>query len=118
LFTWQHPHFYAIALMHREDYKRGGLKMLPVIDPEGNRTFRQIIVYSILLILVSILPTVIGLAGMTYFIGALILGGFMMATGLILCLSKKDKDARRLFKASLVYLPMLLVLFVIDLGVF
>lgn len=116
LFTWQHPHFYAIAIMHARDYKRANLKMLPVIEKDRRWTYRQIVVYSILLILVSLLPTTIGLTGSVYLVGALLLGIFMFLAGIRLCLEKTDLQARRLFRASLVYLPVLLVLLMVDFG--
>ncbi|MDO8580308.1 MAG: heme o synthase, partial [Candidatus Omnitrophota bacterium] len=66
LFLWQHPHFYAIAWMCKEDYKRAGFKMLPVVDPDGISTFRQIIIYSLILIPVSLVPSFIGISGKIY----------------------------------------------------
>src|SRR3984957_12420884 len=78
LFAWQHPHFYAIAWMFRDDYRAAGFKMLPVIEPSGKRMFRQAIVFSILLLLVSLLPTAIGLTGKPYFCGALLSGVLMV----------------------------------------
>ena len=72
LFLWQFPHFYAISWMYREDYARAGIMMLPVVDREGTRTFRQIILYAAALVGVSLLPAVLGLAGIVYFFGALV----------------------------------------------
>ena len=74
LFLWQHPHFYAIALMFKDDYKKAGLKMLPIVEPNGSRTNRQIIWHALLLIPVSVIPVYINLLGMIYFWAALILG--------------------------------------------
>lgn len=116
LFTWQHPHFYSLALLYRKDYERGGFKMLPVVDPDGKSTLRQIILYSILLIGVSVLPTYHGLAGWFYFSGAVLLGIFMLQSAIRLCLAPSDALARRLFLNSLIYLPVLLLLIVVDLG--
>lgn len=114
LFAWQHPHFYAIAWMFKEDYQRGGLKMLPVVQPSGQATFLQIIVFSLLLIPISLLPAILGISGNFYFWGALVLGILMLGFGGILALSKSVADARKLLKASVVYLPLLLLLIILD----
>ena len=114
LFAWQHPHFYAIAWVFREDYRRGGFKVLPVIEADGRRTVRHIVAFSVLLIAASTLPTFLGLAGMTYLGGAVLLGGGMLTAGVKLAVSRNNLDARRLFGASVVYLPLLLVLCVVD----
>src|SRR5882724_9724821 len=74
LFLWQFPHFFAIAWMYREDYARAGIKMLPVIDPDGRITGQQIILYTVMLLPISLLPTLLNLTGQVYFYGALILG--------------------------------------------
>lgn len=116
LFIWQHPHFYAIAWMYREDYARGGFKMLPVVDPSGKSTFRQILVFSVLLLLVAALPTVIGMSGMIYLAGSIGLGIFMLAMGIVLARSGSVLDAKRLLRASIIYLPALLILIVLDKG--
>ena len=84
LFLWQHPHFYAIALMFKDDYKKAGLKMLPVVEPNGSRTNRQIIWHALLLIPVSVMPVYINLLGMIYFWAALILGIGYLLSGFIL----------------------------------
>lgn len=114
MFIWQHPHFYAIAWICREDYARGGFKMLPVIDPHGKRTFRQIVFFSLLLLPVSVLPTLIGLSGNIYFFGALSLGLMMITYSFMCAKTGQNAEARRLFKFSLVYLPVLFALIVID----
>lgn len=114
LFAWQHPHFYAIAWIFREDYRRGGLKMLPVMEPDGRRTCQQIIGFSLLLILVSTLPAYLGLSGQIYLAGALVMGLGMLAMGAALTLSRSNLDARRLLKASVIYLPLLLLLSVVN----
>lgn len=114
LFLWQHPHFYAIAWMYKEDYARGGFKMLPVVEPDGKSTFRQILVTSALLIPVSLVPSFIGMSGAVYFVGALLLGIAMLIYGIGLYASKSVADAKKLLRASIVYLPLLLVLIVAD----
>jgi protoheme IX farnesyltransferase len=90
--------------------------MLPVVEPDGLSTFRQIIVYSALLIPISLLPTVIGMSGPIYFWGALFLGLGMLLIGAYLGITRSVTDARRLLRASVIYLPILLVLIVTDKG--
>ena len=116
LFAWQHPHFFAIAWIFKEDYRRGGFKMLPVIEANGRRTCRQIIGFSLMLILVSTLPTFLGMSGPVYLWGAVIMGLGMLAAGIALALSRANLEAQRLLKVSVVYLPLLLLLSVLDAG--
>lgn len=116
LFLWQHPHFYAIAWMYKDDYKRGGLQMLPVVQPDGLSTFRQVIVYGALLIPISLLPTVIGLSGAIYFWGALAAGIWFLSAGVRLGLYRGVQDARKVLRVSIIYLPLLLLLIVLDRG--
>jgi protoheme IX farnesyltransferase len=115
LFLWQHPHFYAIAWMFKEDYRRGGFKMLPENDPTGARTFRHVMVHCALLIAVSVLPTVFGLTGVVYVGGVVAIGLAFAAAGLALARSGALPDARRLLRASVIYLPVWLLLTVVDL---
>jgi protoheme IX farnesyltransferase len=114
VFLWQMPHFYAIGWMYRHDYARAGFPMLPVIDDEGERTARQIIVYTAALIAVSALTTVLGLTGAVYLAGAVTLGLSFLALGLALAVTRSGLHARRLFLGSVVYLPVLLLLMVVD----
>ena len=114
LFFWQHPHFYAIALMFREDYKKANLKMLPVMEVDGKRTNRQIIWHSLLLIPVSVMPSYIGILGMTYFWGALILSVGYMAAGFPLIKNYSLDNARLLLKTSVFYLPALFGMIILD----
>ncbi len=116
LFAWQHPHFYAIAWMFRDDYRNAGFKMLPVVDPSGVSTFRQTILFAVLLIGVSVLPTIIGMTGRVYCIGALVMGVALLVVGALFTRSRSFLDARRLLKASVVYLPLLLLLIIVDAG--
>lgn len=116
LFLWQHPHFYAIAWMYKDDYLRGGLKMLPCVEPDGESTFRQIIWTSVFLIPISLLPTVLGMSGYVYFYGALVLGLALLAAGIAVSRTKSLPDAKRLLRASVIYLPLLLALIVTDAG--
>ena len=116
LFAWQHPHFYAIAWIFREDYRAAGFKMLPVVEPSGKRMFRQTILFSILLLAVSLLPTVVGVAGKAYFCGALLGGVFMLLVAIRFARERELADARRLLKATILYLPALLLLITLDAG--
>ena len=114
LFLWQHPHFYAIALMFKDDYKKANFKMLPVVEPDGNRTNRQIIWHSILLIPVSIMPVYTGLLDMFYFYAALSLSLGYMSTGILLAKKYSIQNARVLLKMSVLYLPALFITIIID----
>src|SRR5882672_9177416 len=116
LFAWQHPHFYAIAWLFREDYRKAGFKMLPVVEPSGKRMFRQTIVFSILLLAVSLLPTVVGVTGKPYFCGALLGGVLMILIAIQFARERELADARRLLKATILYLPALLLLITLDAG--
>ena len=117
LFIWQHPHFYAIAWMCREDYKRGGFKMLPVIDFDGQRTLRQIFIYSIALIPVSLIPTWLGMSGKIYFLGALAAGVYVLRMSFEFIRSQTTLTAKNLLRATVIYLPVLFILIIID-GIF
>ncbi len=114
LFVWQHPHFYAIAWMYRDDYREAGFKMLPSIDPSGRRLFRHIIGYSILLIGVAAIPAFIGMAGSLYLIGSLVIGLALLEVGIHLSRTAENHDARRVLKMSVYYLPILLLLVSVD----
>ncbi len=114
LFIWQHPHFYAIAWIFKDDYRRGGFKMLPVIDQGGSRTFEQINFFSWILVPISLFPSLIGMSGKVYLYGALILSLGLLIIGQIFILTKSNEDARRLLKATVFYLPILLFLIVLD----
>jgi protoheme IX farnesyltransferase len=116
LFVWQHPHFFAIAWIFRDDYRAAGFKMLPVVQPSGKRMFHQTIVFSILLLVVSLLPTVVGLTGRSYFCGALLSGMLMLLAALRFTRERRLADARRLLKATILYLPVLLLLITLDAG--
>lgn len=114
VFLWQMPHFYAIGWMYRQDYARAGFPMLPVVDEDGERTARQIIAYTVALVIVSVLTTVLGLTGALYFVGAATLGLAFLALGVALAMAPTGVQARRLFLGSVLYLPVLLVLMVVD----
>ncbi len=114
LFLWQFPHFYAIAWMYRDDYQRAGIKMLPVVEPDGESTSRQIILYSLALIPISLLPKWFGMTGSLYVVGALALGGWFLYSGVQVALDRTKLKARRVLLTSVVYLPALYALMVLD----
>ncbi len=114
LFVWQHPHFYAIAWMYREDYRLAGFKMLSVVDPTGRRVFRQAIGFSLLLIPVSMALTWLKITGDLYLFGAIVAGAGMLASSVMLWNIQTHLAARRVLLASVLYLPALLALIVID----
>jgi protoheme IX farnesyltransferase len=117
MFTWQHPHFYAIAWIYKEDYKKAGFKMLPVVHPDAKFTFSQITAFSFLLAAFSLMPSLVGMSGRIYFWGALVLGAGILYTAFLFQKSQSVSDARKILGASIAYLPLLLILIVID-GIF
>ena len=114
LFLWQFPHFLAIAWMYREDYGRAGILMLPVVEPEGRVTAQQIVVYTVLLLPVSLLPTALGTSGKIYFVGAIVLGLLFLYSSIRAAMSKSRQEAKRLLLASVIYLPLLFILMVVN----
>lgn len=114
LFLWQFPHFLAIAWMYRDDYARAGIKMLPVVEPDGRVTGQQIIAYTAMLLPVSLLPAAINLAGTVYLVGAALLGVAFLYYGVRAGLGRTTWQARQLLLASVLYLPVLFALMVIN----
>jgi protoheme IX farnesyltransferase len=114
LFLWQVPHFHAISWMYREDYGRAGIRMLPVVDPEGRATFGQILFCAAALIPVSMLASVTGLAGVPYFFGALVLGMLLVEVCLWASARKTNVRAKWLMHATVLHLPLLLGLMIYD----
>ncbi len=114
LFLWQFPHFLAIAWMYREDYGRAGILMLPVVEPDGRITGQQIVIYTLMLLPVSLLPSALGVAGNVYFFGALILGLMFLYRSVRAAFSQSRQEARRLLLASVIYLPLLFILMVVN----
>ena len=114
LFFWQFPHFHAISWMYREDYARAGILMLPVVDPEGSRTFRQIILAAAALVGVSLLPAIVGLAGVLYFFGALVTSLAMVQVCLWAASAKTNVRAKWLMHATVLHIPVLLGLMIYD----
>ena len=114
LFLWQVPHFLAIAWIYREDYAQARLCMLPVVDPEGRFTARQMVVYCLALFPISLGPVLLDHAGPVYIAGALLLGLYFLRHALCFQASRSVEQARRVMRVSLVYLPGLLVLLLLD----
>jgi protoheme IX farnesyltransferase len=114
LFFWQLPHFLAIAWMYRDDYERAGFVMLPVVDPQGERTGRQALSHTLGLLPISLIPFLLGLVGRVYLGGALILGVAFVWSAFRFMRQTDLARARKLFYASILYLPLLLALMVLD----
>lgn len=114
MFFWQFPHFYAISWMYREDYARAGILMLPVVDREGSRTFRQIILAAAALVGVSLLPTILGLTGVLYFFGALVTSLAMVQVCLWTASARTNVRAKWLMHATVLHIPVLLGLMIYD----
>jgi len=114
MFLWQIPHSLAIASLYRDDYARAGIRLLPVIEPDGSSTGRHVLSNSFALLMVALMPTMIGLAGSTYFVVALALGLLLVLASARPARSASPADARRLLLATLVYLPLLLVAMAAD----
>jgi protoheme IX farnesyltransferase len=114
LFLWQLPHFMAIAWLCREDYARAGLPMVTVIDPKGTLASSQILIYSLALLPVSLAPTLAGMSGQLYFYCALLLGFAYLYSGVLLCWRKTAVAARKLLLTSVVYLPLLYGVMVVN----
>jgi heme o synthase len=114
LFIWQFPHFYAIAWMYREDYERAGIRMLPVVEPDGESTARRILLYSLILIPISMVPKFLAMAGNLYLAGALALGLLFLYAGVRVSFDRTRQQARRVLVASVIYLPVLYGLMLLD----
>jgi protoheme IX farnesyltransferase len=114
MFLWQMPHFLAIAILYQRDYAAGGFKMLPVIDPQLRLTSRMIVLYGFALIPVSLTPVGVGMAGSVYLAGAVLLGLAFFSYCVSCAVSKERLDARKLFFASIIYMPLLFAIMMID----
>jgi protoheme IX farnesyltransferase len=114
LFLWQFPHFYAIAWMYREDYERAGIRMLPVVEPDGESTARRILWFSLALIPFSLVPKFLSMTGNIYLIGATAMGLLFLYAGLRITFDRTRQQARRVLLASVVYLPVLYGLMLFD----
>ena len=117
LYLWQHPHFFAIAWMCKDDYSQANFKMLPVVEPDGNRTIRQIFWHLLLMIPIALLPVIEGSLGIIYLIGVTIISFAFFLSAIPLAKDKSNKSALLLLKTSVFYLPALLVIIIIDLGI-
>ena len=116
VFFWQIPHFMAIAWMFRDDYRKAGFPMLPVIEPNGARAGRQALAYSLVLLPVSLLPTAAGVSGWGYFWTALILGAAIVILAARFASRRTDPSARALFYGSITYLPLIWIAMILDLS--
>jgi len=114
LFVWQFPHFYSIAWMYRDDYSRAGIRMLPVVEPDGASTARHILAFLLLLIPVSLTPSLLSMTGTLYLAGALVMGLYFLRAGWRVAREKSLMNARGVLLASVVYLPVLYGLMVVD----
>ena len=114
VFMWQMPHFLAIAWMYRDDYARAGIPLLPVIQPDGRSTGRQTVLYAAALIPVSFLPTAVGLATVWYLAGAIVLGAILLVLSLEFSATRGLFAAKRLFYATILYLPLLWIALLAD----
>ena len=114
VFLWQIPHFMAIAWLYREDYGKAGFPMLPVIEPDGRRTGRQAVLYAAALVPVSLIPTIVGLSGIAYAAVAVVLGAALLAVAAGFAATRSEQSARRLFLASIAYLPLIWIVMMAD----
>jgi len=114
VFVWQMPHVLAVSWLYREDYARGGIRVLPVEDPNGRSTAFQMVNYAAALVPISLMPTAVGIAGRVYLAGAIVLGVALLALTVRFARNRTPEGARRLFAASLVYLPVLFLLMLGD----
>ncbi len=113
-FLWQFPHFFAIAWMYRDEYKKAGILMLPVLDPEGRLTFRQVVLFAIMLFPVSLAPFFLGLSGEKFLIGATLLGLWFLWASVKAARSRSIAGSKKLLVMTVIYLPLLFILMVAD----
>lgn len=113
-FLWQFPHFLAIAWMYREEYKKAGILMLPVVEPEGRITARQIVLFTLMLVPVSLAPFFFGISGLIFGIGAVVIGILFLIASIQTARVRTNEMARKLLLASVLYLPILFLLMVAD----
>ncbi len=114
LFLWQFPHFYAIAWMYREDYARAGIRMLPVVEPDGRSTARQMVLYGLALVPVSLIPAFVGMSGRIYLAGALVAGLYFLYSGFRAAAERTVLRARYVLLVSVLYLPLIYGLMLLD----
>jgi protoheme IX farnesyltransferase len=114
LFLWQFPHFYSIAWMYKDDYARAGIRMLPVVEPDCRSTARQIVLYGLALIPVSLVPGILGMSGRIYLLGALLLGMWFLYSGVRVAKERTVNRARNVLMTSVLYLPLIYGLMLLD----
>lgn len=114
LFLWQFPHFLAIATMYRDEYKRAGILMLPVVESDGRITARQIVMFAMMTVVVSLAPFFLGIAGWIYLAAAAVLGIWFMAASIKAAIAKDVPTSRKLLLASVAYLPLVMLALVLD----
>lgn len=113
-FLWQFPHFLAIAWMYRDEYAKAGILMLPVVEPSGRITARQIVMFSIMLLPVSLAPFFFGISGVIFLVGASLLGVWMLWASVRTARQRTNESAKKLLLVSVIYLPLLFILMVAD----
>jgi heme o synthase len=113
-FLWQFPHFFAIAWLYRDEYAKAGVKMLPVVDKTGRLTARQIVLFSLMLFPVSLAPFFFSMSGFIFLIGAIVLGSWFLWVSVTAAVSRSHEQSRRLLYGSIIYLPVLFLLMVMD----
>lgn len=114
LFLWQFPHFLAIAWMYKDQYAKAGILMLPVVEHDGRVTARQIVIFTLMLVPLSLTPFFLGLTGIVYLIGAAILGGWFLWASVSMAKAKTVEKARKLLMVSVIYLPLIFALMVLN----
>jgi protoheme IX farnesyltransferase len=114
VFLWQMPHFMAIAWLYRDDYAKAGFPMLSVIEPEGRRAGRQALWYAVMLLPVSLVPALVGVAGAVYLAVAAVLGAGLLYLAARFAATRSQESARALFFGSITYLPLLWIVLVAD----
>lgn len=114
LFLWQFPHFLAIAWMYKDEYAKAGIKMLPVVEPEGKITAQQIVIFTIILLPISVAPYFLGFAGLIYLVGSIVLGVWFLKSSIEMARVKTVEKARKLLLVSVIYLPLLFALMVVN----
>lgn len=114
LFLWQFPHFLAIAWMYKEQYAKAGIKMLPVVEKDGKITAQQIVIFTIMLVPISLAPFFLGISGVIYLIGAIILGIWFLIVSIQTARAKSVEKARKLLLVSVLYLPLIFALMVFN----
>ena len=113
-FLWQFPHFFAIAWMYKEEYAKAGILMLPVVEPDGKLTFRQIVLFAVMLVPVSLAPFFFGISGPVFLVGAVILGIWFLWASFRAARAKTKEKAKALLLVTVIYLPLLFILMVAD----